>query len=78
MSDQANDKKDTGTAELLAGGALGVYGAGTLITAGAICPTCVIFAPALLAWGGYKKYKSLKGNTPNSPLKKQDEAVSDS
>ena len=55
-----SEKKDTGNIELLAAGGLGAYGATTLVTAGFVCPSCLVIAPALLALGGYKKYKALQ------------------
>ena len=61
--------EEDGNLELVAGGAIGAAGIGTsaaaacaggLCTAGIIlagtCPACLIFAPAFIGIGAYKKY----------------------
>ena len=56
-----NEKEyDTGNTCLVAGfgiGALGVTGA---VTAGAVCPLCVIATPALLGIGAFQKLRYSK------------------
>ncbi len=58
--DIKNTTSETGTSNLLIGSGVGVYGAATLAATGAVCPTCLIVAPALLGYGAYQRYKSKK------------------
>lgn len=51
---------DKGTNNLLLGSGVGAYGAAIFVTTGAVCPTCVVLAPALLGYGAYKRYKFSK------------------
>ena len=50
----------TGTTNLLIGGGVGAYGTTIALTAGYVCPICVIATPLFLGWGGVQKYKYLK------------------
>ena len=66
-SERKSDKKgiledESGTFELVAGGSVGAIGAAGAI-AGALCPLCVVGAPALIGYGIYKKrqyHKNMK------------------
>ena len=40
---------------LALGGGLAALGAGTALAAGAVCPLCVVAAPALIGYGLYKR-----------------------
>ena len=61
MSDSRETEKtetsETGTSTLLMGGGVVTYGTTLALTAGYICPVCVVAAPLLLGYGGYQKYK---------------------
>lgn len=54
------EKPDKGNLELAAGAGIGAYGTAMAITAGFVCPACVIAAPALLGAGLYKRHKAKK------------------
>ncbi len=38
------------------GAGLGAVGTGTALLAGATCPLCVVFAPALIGYGVWKRF----------------------
>ena len=57
---QGNPPCSTGTTNLLIGGGVGAYGTTIALTAGYVCPICVIATPLFLGWGGVQKYKYLK------------------
>lgn len=42
---------------LAAGAGIGIYGTGSFILTGMICPSCVILTPALIGYGFYKYKK---------------------
>jgi hypothetical protein len=46
---------------LIAGAGIGAFGAASALTAGAVCPLCLIATPALLGLGAYKHYRSKHG-----------------
>ena len=48
---------EKGTNDLLLGAGVGAYGTATFIATGAVCPACIIIAPALLGFGAYKRMK---------------------
>lgn len=53
----ARSPSETGNTSLVAGAGIGAYGTAMAVTAGYICPFCVVAAPALLGLGAYQKYK---------------------
>ena len=48
---------EKGTNNLLLGAGVGAYGTATFLATGAVCPTCIVIAPALLGYGAYKRIK---------------------
>jgi uncharacterized membrane protein YebE (DUF533 family) len=59
MADRAReeDKRDAG-AMLMTGAAIGVLGVVSAAIGGAVCPVCVVAAPALLGIGAYKRWRA--------------------
>ena len=49
---------------LCTGAGLGAY-AGWTFTAGAVCPVCVVAAPALIGMGLWGRYKAKRGDSEN-------------
>lgn len=43
---------------LLAGAGIGAIGVASAIVGAAVCPVCVVAAPALLGAGAYKRWRS--------------------
>jgi len=64
MADRAPDEGDEAEAKkeanaLLAGGVgIGVLGAAMAAVGGAVCPVCVVAAPALLGAGAWKRWRA--------------------
>ena len=62
MADDKQDDKNPGTADantLIAGGlGIGAFGLISAAIGGAVCPVCVVAAPALLGVGAYKRWKA--------------------
>ena len=48
---------EKGTNNLLLGAGVGAYGTATFVATGAVCPACIVLAPALLGYGAYKRMK---------------------
>lgn len=48
---------EKGTNNLLLGAGVGAYGTATFVATGAVCPACIVLAPALLGYGAYKRIK---------------------
>lgn len=48
---------EKGTSNLLFGAGVGAYGTASFLATGAVCPACIILAPALLGLGAYKRMK---------------------
>ena len=55
-SSQQEEKRDAG-AMLMTGAAIGVLGLVSAAIGGAVCPVCVVAAPALLGIGAYKRWR---------------------
>ncbi len=49
-----------GTKNLLIGAGFGAYGTTIALTAGTVCPVCIIATPLFLGIGAYQKIKHLK------------------
>ncbi|CAN5923209.1 hypothetical protein BH11MYX4_BH11MYX4_05710 [soil metagenome] len=63
MADDKQDDKNPETAAdantLIAGGlGIGAFGLISAAIGGAVCPVCVVAAPALLGVGAYKRWKA--------------------
>jgi len=52
---RAEQRSEANTA-ILTGAGLGAWGAFSAAALGAVCPLCVVVAPALLGYGAYKHY----------------------
>jgi hypothetical protein len=63
--DREDGKKDA-NALLIAGAGIGALGVVTAAIGTAVCPVCVVAAPALLAAGAYKRWKVGKRSAPAS------------
>ena len=63
-----NEKKgkDTGSAEVIGGAALGLVAGAEYAVGVAVCPLCVIAAPILIGIGAAKKLKAKKSNSKKS------------
>lgn len=57
MSDETKPKRRESTELLVAGLGIGTVGAVSAIVGAAICPICVVAAPALLGVGLYKRWR---------------------
>lgn len=55
--DQVNNEQDANLCIALGAG-LGAIGAGTALLAGAVCPLCVVIAPALLGGGMWRRFSA--------------------
>ncbi len=66
MADHEQDQKtpERGDANTLIAGGLGIGAFGLISAAigGAVCPVCVVAAPALLGVGAYKRWKARSGH----------------
>ncbi len=64
MTDDEKSKKDPETTDantLIAGGiGIGAFGIISAAIGGAVCPVCVVAAPALLGVGAYKRWRAGK------------------
>jgi uncharacterized membrane protein YebE (DUF533 family) len=64
MGEERNKPKDPDAAEantMIAGGlGIGAFGVISAAIGGAVCPVCVVAAPALLGVGAYKRWKAAK------------------
>lgn len=62
MADDAGDKKDPETTDarslILGGLGIGAFGVISAVVGGAVCPVCVVAAPALVGVGVYKRWRS--------------------
>ena len=60
MADGEDKKATTADANTLIVGGLGIGAFGIISAAigGAVCPVCVVAAPALLGFGAYKRWKA--------------------
>jgi hypothetical protein len=66
MAKHAQDEQNPPTADantLIAGGlGIGAFGLISAAIGGAVCPICVVAAPALLGVGAYKRWKARSGH----------------
>lgn len=62
----AEDMRDANTC-LAAGAGITALGVGSAMTAGAVCPLCIVAAPALLGYGAWKRYKAGQSKEGESP-----------
>lgn len=66
-----DDGMDTGTTNLAIAGGFGAYGTATFLSAGFLCPACIIAAPLFLGIGAaqrrafLKKQAKAENSTPN-------------
>jgi hypothetical protein len=68
MPDDQTNAKDTKATEtqtdantlILGGLGIGAFGVISAAIGGAVCPVCVVAAPALLGIGAYKRWKAAK------------------
>jgi hypothetical protein len=59
--DQARaDERREANHYLAAGLGIGAFGAASALLVGAVCPVCVVAAPALVAAGAYKRIRARK------------------
>jgi len=65
MADEQDSEKDPGANDansLIVGGlGIGAFGILSAAIGGAVCPVCVVAAPALLGVGAYKRWKGRRG-----------------
>jgi hypothetical protein len=62
MSDDRDEHtRDDANRLLLAGAGIGAIGVTSAIVGAAVCPVCVVAAPALLGVGAYKRWRSRRG-----------------
>jgi len=66
MADDGNRKKDPETADartlILGGLGIGAFGLVSAAIGAAVCPVCVVAAPALIGVGAYKRWKAGKAS----------------
>lgn len=70
MPDDESDAKDSKATQtqtqtdantmILGGLGIGAFGVISAVIGGAVCPVCVVAAPALLGIGAYKRWKGAK------------------
>ena len=60
MDDDKEREAAEGTRLMLSGAGLGLVGAASAAVLGASCPLCVVGAPALVAWGAYKRWTATR------------------
>jgi hypothetical protein len=56
-AEQKNQELQEANTCLAIGAGIGAAGIGSAALIGATCPLCVVFAPALLGFGAWKRYK---------------------
>lgn len=54
-----NDIYSTSVSSLVTGVGIGIYGTGSFITTGVICPACIILTPVLIGYGLYSHKKNI-------------------
>ena len=52
---------------LIAGAGVGAFGAASALTVGAVCPLCIVAAPALLGIGAFKHYRRRRAKRNQRP-----------
>lgn len=65
-STQSSEAADAG-ALILGGLGIGALGVVSAAIGGAVCPVCVVAAPALLGAGAYKRWKAAKRDARDAP-----------
>ncbi len=63
-SPSTDDKKDA-NACIAAGAGVGLFGAAAAALTGAVCPLCIIVAPALAGYGVFKRWKCSRFDRSN-------------
>jgi len=58
MPEDGRERKREANVTLAGGVGLGAFGVASAIAGGAVCPLCVVAAPALLGYGGYLRYRA--------------------
>ena len=62
------DPKKTDANTMIVGGlGIGAFGIISAAIGGAVCPVCVVAAPALLGFGAYKRWKAGQRSAPETP-----------
>ena len=56
------------------GASLGAVGTGTALLAGATCPLCVVFAPALIGYGVWKRFAAHRERCVDPERKESEDA----
>ncbi len=62
MNDERDEEKREGNRLMLSGAGLGLVGVTSTVVLGATCPLCVVGAPALVAWGAYKRWNATRAD----------------
>jgi len=79
MADDRSDKKDPETTEasslILGGLGIGAFGVISAVIGGAVCPVCVVAAPALVGVGVYKRWKTGARKARETPAPDQGAAA---
>lgn len=57
---QDEQAKRDATALMLSGAGIGVFGAVAAAIGGAVCPVCVVAAPALLGIGAFRRWRTTR------------------
>lgn len=60
---RTEDRADA-NAMMLTGAGIGVIGVVSAAIGGAVCPVCVVAAPALLGFGAFRRWRSTRAPTP--------------
>lgn len=55
---QDEQAKRDANALMLSGAGIGVFGAVSAVIGGAVCPVCVVAAPALLGIGAFRRWRT--------------------
>lgn len=67
MSEERDEKRDA-NAMMVAGVGVGALGAVTAAIGGALCPVCVVAAPALLGIGAYRRWRAGRPKETSVPI----------
>lgn len=66
-ADPDDDTREDANRLLMAGAGVGAIGVASAIVGAAVCPVCVVAAPALLGAGAYKRWRSRSRKARETP-----------
>jgi hypothetical protein len=61
--DPGDQQKRDANALMMTGAGIGAFGAVAAAIGGAVCPVCVVAAPALLAVGAFRRWRATRART---------------